>query len=129
MLAAHDSLIGGGHMSFDKTYVKMKDKFWWPNMYQDLKHWIQSCDTCCKMKHKQAKKRGSLQSIVVHEPFELLGMDIVGELPMTRKKHRYILVITDHLSKWAIAIPMKTITTIVWHKHSWEKLFLQDMVS
>jgi hypothetical protein len=112
MQATHDSLIGGGHMAFDKTYTKAKERWWWPHMYQDLKHWIASCETCCKMKKNKNKKKGSLQPIVVHEPFELLGMDIVGEMPMTAQGHRFILVITDHLSKWATAIPMKSITTI-----------------
>jgi hypothetical protein len=31
--------------------------------------------------------------------------------PVTSKGYRYILVITDHLSKWTIAIPMAEITT------------------
>ena len=53
-----------------------------------------------------------MQSIEVSEPFELLGMDIVGKLPTSAKGYKFILVMTDHLSKWAYAVPLAEITSI-----------------
>lgn len=38
-------------------------------------------------------------------------MDIVGELPRTVRGNRWILVMTDHYTKWAIGVPLASITT------------------
>ena len=38
-------------------------------------------------------------------------MDVVGELPCTARGNRFILVITDHFSKFAFAVPLATVTT------------------
>jgi transposase InsO family protein len=41
-------------------------------------------------------------------------MDVIGPLPETRKKNRYIITFTDHFSKWveAEAIPDQTAETV-----------------
>jgi transposase InsO family protein len=54
---------------------------------------------------------GILQSIIISEPFELIGIDIVERLPATGQGNKFILVITDHFSKWAYAFPMAEITS------------------
>lgn len=38
---------------------------------------------------------------------ERIATDILGELPMTEKGNRYILVISDYYSKWTESFPMK----------------------
>ena len=52
-----------------------------------------------------------IQPIQVSETFELIGIDIVGKLSTTACKNKFILVITDHFSKWAFAITISDITT------------------
>lgn len=44
--------------------------------------------------------------------FEKISMDIVGPLPETVKGNSYILTIQDHLTKFSLAIPLRSITTI-----------------
>jgi hypothetical protein len=63
------------------------------------------------MRKRNTASSAPLQPIPAYTPFELIGMDIVGPLPITNKGHRFILVITDHFSKWAVAVPMAHITT------------------
>jgi hypothetical protein len=46
---------------------------------------------------------GKLQSIVVHEPWEIVGVDIIGALKKTIKRNQYIIVFTCHLTKWVEA--------------------------
>lgn len=52
-----------------------------------------------------------LQPIRVRELFEVLGMDIVGELPRTVRGNQWILVMIDHHTKWAVGVPLASITT------------------
>ena len=44
----------------------------------------------------------------VTQPFELLGMDLIGKLSMTGGGHQYICVIIDYLTKWPQAYPLHT---------------------
>jgi len=48
-----------------------------------------------------------LHPIKVGQPFDRLGMDIVGPLPTTKRGNKYIVVATEYLTKWpeAHAIP------------------------
>ena len=46
----------------------------------------------------------------VTEPFELVGMDLVGKLTVTDGGNQYICVMVDYFTKWAEAFPLKTKT-------------------
>ena len=50
----------------------------------------------------------------VSQPFELVGIDILGPLPMTADGNRYLILFTDYLSKWVegVAIPNQMAKTI-----------------
>lgn len=109
--AAHDALIGGGHFGTARTYARIREKWWWPGMYDDVANWVASCHTCAQTHHSAHGVKGPLQPIQVSEPFELVGMDLVGKLGTTTRGNSYILVITDHFSKWAITVPMAQITS------------------
>ena len=65
--AAHDSPFGGGHFSYAKTYAKASERWWWPYMYQDTKHWCKSCDTCGTLA-KATTLPAPLNPISVKEP-------------------------------------------------------------
>lgn len=108
--AVHDSPFGGGHFSHAKTYNKLLERWWWPNMYIDTKHWCASCTTCGVMR-KASATAAPLQPIKVKDVWELIGIDIVGKLPTTQNGHKFILVITEYASRYAFAFPMKEITT------------------
>jgi hypothetical protein len=47
-----------------------------------------------------------MQSIDVGQPVELWAMDVLGPLPMTALGNQYILVMSDHFTKWVEAVPM-----------------------
>ena len=36
--ANHDDLLSG-HLGFDRTYQKMKEKYWWPSMRKEIASW------------------------------------------------------------------------------------------
>ena len=47
-----------------------------------------------------------MQSIEVGKPMELWAMDVLTPLPMTARGNQYILVMSDHFTKWVEAVPM-----------------------
>ena len=43
LINAHD-LPTGGHLGENKTYAKLRDRYFWPKMYMDVQHWCLSSE-------------------------------------------------------------------------------------
>lgn len=102
----------GGHFAGEATKEKIKRNFYWPRMDKMIEDYIKTCETC--QRTKKPPKNNLLQSIKVSSIFELIGLDLVGPLPETTSGNKYILVMTEYLSKWveAKAIPNKRAATV-----------------
>src|SRR5213082_157935 len=98
----------GGHFGADTTYNKIADKYYWKGMHDNIKKYVKSCDTC--QRRGQKGEKSYLNPIEVGEPFERIGIDFVGPLERTKRRNRYILVVTDYLTKWPEAKAMKEAT-------------------
>ena len=98
----------GGHFGVENTYRKIKERFYWKGMKNDIEQYIKYCDSC----QRRGKKggQGYLNPIKVEKPFNRIGIDFVGPLPKTQKGNRYIIVAMDYLMKWPEAKAMKNAT-------------------
>ena len=65
---------------------------------------------CSKSKKSTEKERAPMQIVAAGLPMERNAIEIVGELPMTRKGNRYILVISDYFTKWVESFPKEAET-------------------
>lgn len=107
MKRAHDTL-SSGHFGFDKTLARVRQRFFWLNMYADIKNYVASCDPCARRKgHKPGQKATLVIPKVIDFPWEKVALDIAGPLPMTERGNRFVLVITDHFTKYTLLIPLK----------------------
>src|ERR1700761_5471757 len=111
--ANHDVLLSG-HLGFNRTYTKMREKYWWPGMYCTVKRWINSCPDCQRNKNPKKQPYGLLQSISVSRPFEKVSADLIGPLPVSKSGKKWIINFTDYLTRYAISasLPDATAETI-----------------
>ena len=102
----------GAHLGIDATYEKLKERYYWPKMYESVAQYIKSCDNC--QRRGKPNRREELKLIKVGKPFHRIGIDIKGPLPVTKKGNRYIIVAMDYLTKWpeAKAIPNMKAETV-----------------
>ena len=104
-----------GHLGVTKTLQRLKERYYWPGMKGQVAAWIASCRICASRKDPKMKRVGKLHPIPVPpSAFSTIGIDIVGPLTTSRKGNKYILVITDYLTRWpeAFAIPNQQADTI-----------------
>lgn len=96
----HDKQIAG-HLGVGKTYKRIRTRFWWPNMKDDIAYYVKSCLVCSSINTPLNRQLGSLQPTEVPlKAAETMSMDILGPLRRTRRGNRYILVMVDFLTKW-----------------------------
>jgi hypothetical protein len=93
-----------GHFGFENTLRKIKQRYYWPQMTQDVEDFVKSCDIC-QRRHGKGKQT-PIYPIPVGQPFEKLGIDLIGPLPITATRKRYIIVAIDYLTKWIEARPI-----------------------
>lgn len=108
---AHDKPIGG-HFGVKRTKETLRQKFYWTSLNDDVDRYVKSCDACQRKKPNSARKQGFMIPMrIPDKPFDILGMDLTGPLPATYRQSEYILVITDYLTKYVIAHPIRKATT------------------
>ena len=78
-LVHNDSL--SGHLGINKCYDKLRERFYWKGMLQDVKQYIKTCDKC--QRRGKPTGKNELHPIKVKGPFDQIGIDFVGPLPTT----------------------------------------------
>jgi transposase InsO family protein len=105
----HD-VPSAGHLGVQKTLARLRSAVFWQGMLKDTKLYVRSCSECQLAKTSQKRKHGKLQTVLTSEPFQILGLDFVGQLPPTQGGCRYILTIVDYFTKWVWFVPTRHCT-------------------
>ena len=94
------------HFGIDTTYDKIKEKYYWPTMRKDIEIYVKTCDQC--QRRGKSIMKNELHSIKILGPFQRIGIDIIGPLPVTIRGNRYIVTAMDYFTKWPEARAIKT---------------------
>ncbi|CAF4513146.1 unnamed protein product, partial [Rotaria sp. Silwood1] len=100
----HDTPANGAHFGRDKTIRKIQERYYWPTMIADIRNHLDSCLPCAQNNYRRQKLPGKLKPIPPPEGiWKLLSMDFHGPItPTSKKGNRYIISLTDVLSKFVI---------------------------
>jgi hypothetical protein len=60
-----------GHFGEEKTLERVKQKFYWPGYFNDVRHWCRTCASCATTKTPTPKNRACLKPIVAGYPCRL----------------------------------------------------------
>lgn len=97
-----------GHPGRDRTLSLLRDRFYWPCMSSDVEDWIKNCGRCVRFKTIITAK-APLVNIQTSEPLELVCLDYLT-LDMAKSGIQYVLIITDHFTRYAQAIPTRNMS-------------------
>ena len=97
-----------GHMGINRSLQRLQQQYYWPGMASEVQLWITECEECTCKKPIIASQKAPMENIKVGNPMELWAMDVLGPLPVTARGNQYILVMSDHFTKWVEAVPMAT---------------------
>src|SRR6266498_1533857 len=92
-------------------------------MYEDIKGYVQTCDTC--QRRGNPKANNILHLIEPKASFQRIGIDIVRLLTITKKGNRYIVIVMDYFTKWPIAKAIKEVITKTVSKFIYKKIICE----
>ena len=102
-----------GHLGVKKTEDKIQTNFFWPGLHDDVTSFSRSCDVCQKTVLIGSVPRAPLGYMpLIDQPFKRVTIDLVGPIvPASDKRHRYILTLVDHATRYPEAVLLKNIDT------------------
>ena len=103
LFRSHDQM---GHQGIDKVYQRILKRFEWPGMKKACEKWVTACLSCQQVKDPR-KLRFPLQLIESSEFNEVVQIDH-QKICMTDRGYNQVLVMIDHFTKYAEAVPCIT---------------------
>ncbi|MDD9361388.1 MAG: hypothetical protein PV344_00435, partial [Anaplasma sp.] len=111
VLAAFHDDPTTGHLVIYKTYARLRFRYFWPGMYRAVEKYVQSCVPCHTRNNSPYAADGQLMPLPCPEkPFDRLGINLYGPLPMSSAGHRWIVVAVDHLICYVETAPLISAT-------------------
>ena len=102
---AHD-IKSSGHLGVRKTLNKLRQRYFWPGMRNDVSIYVAGCDKCRRRKGQIPSKHAPMQVLRSGFPMERIAVDIAGPFPVSNKGNKYILVVQDYFTKWVECFSM-----------------------
>ena len=121
------------HEGVQKTYLRIKENYYWRNMILDIKKYVTTCKICQLRKPQPVPEKFERYGTPVEAPFVRIAVDIVGPLKSSGD-NRYIIVAVDYFTRWPEAKAVSTITSEdvteflveVFSRHGTPQLVLMD---
>jgi len=70
-----------GHNNAKKMFQQIYEKYYWPNMFKDIRGYANTCDDC--QRRKGLQQNNILHLIPAKASFQRIGIDIMGPLTIT----------------------------------------------
>lgn len=98
-----------GHLGIEKTIERISRNYWFADMRRFVTKYVSACLNCAYYKDTSSRKQGKLHSIEkIPIPFHTVHIDHVGPFETSRKKNKYLLVVVNGFTKFAIIETVKS---------------------
>ena len=101
-----------GHIGVSKTLEKVRRRFYWHGMREDVENHIRRCGPCAQVNDPSKLPRAPLINIKSGHPLQRVAIDIVGPTPRSSLGHEWLLVVSDHFTKFAQAFPVRNTSAV-----------------
>ncbi|KAF4525817.1 hypothetical protein B566_EDAN009925 [Ephemera danica] len=109
MRAYHNHVLSS-HLGVRKSLTRVQRYFTWTGMGKDIRAYITGCVKCQTVKPRRQRKSGFMDSRIATKPGESVSCDVIGPLPMTSDRKRFIFVVIDDFTKFVELYPLGTST-------------------
>jgi len=88
--------------------------WYWPGMTRDVRLRVRQCEVCQASKHGRPTETTGRRRLYASRLWQVVAVDLVGPMPLSARRNTWILVLTDHFTRWtdALAIPGASAPTV-----------------
>lgn len=90
---------GHGHQGVARTTELVRQRCYWPGMYQHVKQWCYRCPRCTMAKPMQSAAHAPMGHLLASRPNHILAIDFTL-LDRSRDGREHVLIMTDVFSKF-----------------------------
>ena len=108
--------INMGHLGADRTLQLIRERFYWTRMEEEVHYFISNLCTCVGQKKPYIQGQAPLLPIIISSPLEVVGVDFL-HLEKSSGGSEYILLLTDHFTRYTQAYPTKNRTAKIAANH------------
>ena len=93
------------HPGRDESVRKIRELFFWKNLYSDVKEYVSSCNKCNSYKGNTSSSPMGTYPIP-QAPFERVAVDVLSGFQLTVRGNRHVLVCVDALTRFVELVPL-----------------------
>ena len=106
--AAH---LDSAHSGVAEVISRIAESFSWRGLTADVRRQLKSCVKCLRLRAPPANVAVPTGTLDAEFPGDIVATDILAGLPVNTEGNMYILVVIDHFTRFATAIPMASKTS------------------
>ncbi len=107
----HEGICETHQSAHERNWLLRRVGFYWPKIIDDCFKCYRGCEVCQWFDNVQLTPAAILNPIIKPWPLRDWALDFIGQIyPSSSNGHRFVLVATDYLTKWAEAVLFKNIT-------------------
>ncbi|RNA28784.1 melanocyte PMEL-like, partial [Brachionus plicatilis] len=95
-----------GHFQTESTYQRLKDTFYWKNIFDDIKKFVKKCSVCNR-NNKEIVKYHPEHTSSISKIFKRFMIDLILGLPETVEGFNALLVIIEFVTRFSFAKPIR----------------------
>ena len=116
----------GGHMGEYKTLYRLRARFFWPHMREDIKTWVKTCAHCIAYNVWRDRRSEVYFSWPVTVPFWIMHVDLwsPGDLTNNKGEKGYLMNALCDLTQFVVSVPTFNVTADYLGQLFMEHIFL-----
>ncbi|XP_066844578.1 gypsy retrotransposon integrase-like protein 1 isoform X2 [Anser cygnoides] len=95
----------GTHHGISRTLTLVESNYYWTSVTNDVKQWVYACQHCQVAKNTTTTTPKP-HPIKAEDPWTAVTVALVGPFNVTNRSHKYIIIMIDLFTKWAVILPL-----------------------
>lgn len=96
------------HQGYLKTANRVRLKYYWPRMAQEIKEYVSNCEVCKSAKPLTTNSTPPMgRQKLADYAWQLISADYLGPLTRSKKGNNFLLVVADWFSKEVVLFPCR----------------------